>query len=350
MYYPFETKVIPLTNVRRQRILPVPGRILVQSGQRVEPTQAVAQAELPGDFHILPLARMLGVSPSRVERYLRVGPKDALEEGQVIARRLGRSVTSPANGTVAASGSGRLLIKTGPVLFELYAYIPGMVSNVLADYGVVVETTAALIQGMWGCGGESFGVLKCLVEGPDAPLQARAIDPSCHGTILVGGSELNSAALEAARELQVRGIVTGSLPSELFTQLERSPFPIVVTEGIGSVPMAEPIFRLLKTNEGREAAISGKVQLQWDVIRPEVIIPLPADTSVSAQIEPGSPLTVGTRVRAVRAPYAGETGQVVELPAQARSIATGARARGAKVDLGREAPVFIPLANLEILR
>jgi len=349
MYYPFETRVTPLTTVRRQRILPAPGEVLVRVGQHVEPAQSIAQANLPSDFRILPLARLLGVSPSRVERCLRVSLGDEVQEGQVIARRIGRYVESPIAGVVTASGSGRMLIEAQPTLFELRAYIPGMVSNVLQEYGVVIETAGALVQGIWGAGGESFGVLKCLAESPDEPLQPRAIDPSCQGLILICGLGLNSAALEMAQELQVRGIVTGGLPAELIPQVKRLPFPIVVTEGIGTVPMATPIFRLLATNDGREASISGKVQSRWDVVRPEVIIPLPADTSAPDHVQPGSSLTVGAHVRGTRAPYMGKAGTIVALPDRARLIDTGARVRGAKVDIGQETPVFIPLANLEIL-
>lgn len=360
MYYPFETQVTPLVNVRRERVLPASGEVLVRVGERVEPTQVVARANLPGDFRILSVARLLGVPASRIGRYMRVNLGDEVRQGQVIAARRGlfaRSVKSPIDGVVTASGGGRILIEARPTLFELRAYIHGTVSNVLVGegpprpYGVVIETKGAVVQGVWGAGGESFGVLKCLVKSPDKPLRAKAIDPSCHGTILIGGAGLSDAALERAQELQVRGIVTGGLPPELLPLVEELPLPIVVTEGIGTVPMSVPIFRLLTTNEGREASISGRVRSRWGVVRPEVVIPLPAETLPPAQTQPGASLTVGARVRVVRAPYLGAVGTVVALPPYARRIeSTGARVRGAEVNLGQEAPVFVPLANLEVLR
>jgi hypothetical protein len=243
-----------------------------------------------------------------------------------------------------------MLIETRPVMFELRAYVPGTVSNMMRGYGAVIEVTGAVIQGTWGAGGESVGVLKCLVEASSEPLQAQSVDPSCHGTILVGGSGLDGEVLEMAQELQVRGIVVGGILPEMISKVEQAPFPIVVTEGIGATPMGAPTFRLLSTNDGREAVISGKLQSQWGAVRPEVIIPMPADTVAPDQSPPGSPLTVGARVRAVRAPYMGQVGTVAALPARARLIDTGAKVRGAEVDLGQESPVFIPLANLEILR
>jgi len=353
MYHPPETQVTPLTTVRRERMLPVPGTMQVRIGDRVEPTQVVARANVPGDFYILPAARTLGIAASRLKRHMRVKPGERVQRDQVIARRgriFAHTVKSPTDGMVALVGGGRVLIEANPTPLDLRAYIYGTVSNVLPPYGVVIETPGAVIQGAWGAGGESIGVLKCLVTGPDEPLEAQMIDPSCNGTILVGGIGLGDAPLERAQQLQVRGIVVGSLSPELISRTKELPFPIIVTEGLGEIPMSRPIFRLLTTNAGREASISGRVQTRWGIVRPEIVIPLPAETVPPAKTDPGMPLEVGSRVRLVRAPHIGTAGTVVALPGHARRIQTGAVVYGAEVDLGQEAPVFVPLANLEVLR
>lgn len=357
MYYPVETQVTPLTNVRRERILPAPGEILVRAGDRVEPMQIVARTNLPGDFRILPVARLLDVATSQTKRYLRVKPGDEVQQGQVVAKRgrlFARSIKSPIDGVVTASGDGRLLIEAQSTPFELYAYINGTVTDVLEPHGLLVETTGAVIQGVWGAGGgssgEGLGVLRCMVKNPDELLQAQAIDPSCHGMILIGGAGLDNTAIEQAQELQVRGIVVGGLSPELISQAEKATFPVIVTEGIGTVSMSTPIFRLLTTNDGREASISGRTQSRWPVMRPEIIIPLPAETLPPSQTQIGAPLVVGAQVRVMRAPYMGTVGTVTALPAYARRTETGARVHGAEVDLEQATTVFIPLANLEVLR
>jgi hypothetical protein len=350
MYYPFEVQVTPLASVRRERILPVAGEVLVQAGERVEPIQVVARASLPGEFHILPAARLLDVPAAKTERYLRIKLGDEVRQGEVIATRGSHRIRSPISGVMTASGAGRVLIEAQPTVFELRAYLYGMVTNVLQNAGIVIETTGAVIQGAWGAGGESFGVLKCLAKSPDKPLRAKDIDPSCHGMIVIGGVGLNEAVLERALELQVRGIVTGGFPPELISRLDRSPFPVVATEGIGAIPMSEPVFNLLMTNEGREASISGEVKPRWGIVHPEIVIPLPAETAPPTQSQPGAPLAVGAHVRIVRAPYMGQVGVVTALPTHTQRVETGARVRGAEVSLGQETPVFVPLANLEVLR
>ena len=353
MFFSFETRATPLTTIRRERVLPVPGEVIVDVGDRVEPAQVVARADLPGDFRILPVALLLGVRSSKASHCLRVKAGDEVQAGQVVASRRGlsgRSVKSPIDGVMTASGAGRVLIEAHPTQFGLAAYLHGTVASVVERYGAVVETTGALIEGAWGSGDESFGVLKCIVDNPDEPVHSKSIDPSCHGTILVGGAQMDDEALESAQQFQVRGIVTGGLAPGVLSQAEKMPFPIVVTEGIGTVPMSAPIFRLLTTYDGREASISGKTQPRWGIVRPEIVIPLPAEELPAAPAKSGAPIAVGIRVRVVRAPYAGATGTIVALPAHTRPVETGARVRGAEVDIGEERPVFVPLVNLEALR
>jgi hypothetical protein len=338
-------------------MLPVPGEILVRMNDRVEPTQIVAQAELPGEFRIVPIASELGTSTSRTKRYLRVEPGDEVEEGQVLAKRgrlVARTVKSPIEGIVTAIGSGRILIEESPSSFELLAYIGGKVTRVLAPRGLVIETAGAIVQGVWGGGGrrggENYGLLKRAVEEPDQNLGPEAVDPSCHGMILVGGAGVDKEALDQAVELQVQGIVVGGLSPDLIPLVESLPFPVIATEGMGMVPMAAPIFDLLSTHDGRSASMSGRFQARSPVVRPEIIIPLPAGEVPPAEIELGAPLNKGAQVRVTRAPHMGVTGTVVSLPTHAHLIETGARVHGAEVDVGDGETIFVPVMNLEVLR
>ncbi|MCP4591910.1 MAG: hypothetical protein GY842_14340, partial [bacterium] len=161
-----------------------------------------------------------------------------------------------------------------------------------------------------------------MVKKPSESLRSGAMNLSCRGMILIGGAGLNSAGLEHAEELRVGGIVVGGLLPELVPQVEQLPFPVIVTEGIGTAPMSDPIFQLLKTHEGRDVSVSARTQARWPVIRPEIIIPLPAEALPPSDVQIGTPLTVGARVRAVRAPYMGIAGTVTALPTNARRTDT----------------------------
>jgi hypothetical protein len=355
VFYPALTRVAPLTAIRRERILPAPGEVLVDVGARVEAMSIVARAAVPGRYRILNVAQALGVSPEAADRHIRVRPGQPVQARQVVASRrasLGmvpRVIRAPQDSVVVAVGGGRVLLEPVGEPVEVRAYLPGRVRNVLPNMGVLIETVGALVQGVWGSGGESYGVLKVLVEQPDQPLQARSIDVACHGAVLVGGSTLDREALQQALELQVRGIVIGSLDPALVEMAQQVPFPVVTTEGLGQVAMALPLFHLLCTHEGREAAISGRTQPRWGAMRPEVVIPLPAGSAPPPPPPPGAPLAVGIQVRVVRGPAVGGVGTVRHLPAHPVPLETGARVWGAVVTLEGGGEQFVPYFNLELL-
>ena len=354
IYYPPITRVMPSTTIRRERVLPVPGEVLVNPGARVDALSVVARAEVPGRYHILNVAEALRVSPETADRYIRPRPGQTVKARQVVAGRrvrlglIPRLVRAPQAGVVIAVGGGRMLLETAGEPVEVRAYLPGTVVNVIPKMGALIETTGALIQGVWGVGGESFGVLRVLTEQPDQPLRAKSIDVSCHGAVLVGGSTIDQEALQQALELQVRGIVIGSLDPTLLEMAQRMPFPIVATEGLGQAPMAQPIFHLLQTNAGREAAVSGCNQPRWGAIRPEIIIPLPAEGAPPPSTR-GRPLDVGVRVRVTRGPLRGAVGTVRHLTERPLELETGARVWGAVIAFEKQGEQSVPYLNLELL-
>lgn len=352
MYSPTITRALPLTSIRRERLLPVPGEVLVQSGDRVEPVQVIARAEVPGRYHIIDVARTLRVPKENADEYVRREPGEPVKAGQIIAVKRGlmaRAVRSPVDAVVAAFGGGRVLLEPAGEPIELRAYLPGTVTNVISKKGVLIETTGALIQGRWGTGGESFGVLKVLAPDHTSPLRARSIDIACHGAVLVGGATMDLDALQQAQELQVKGIIIGSLETELIEAAQEAEFPVIATEGLGEAPMAEPIFRLLKTNEGREASINGETKMGWDMKRPEIVIPLPTDTRPAYPSLSDAFLEPGSDVRIVRGPRRGQIGQVKRLAPEAHFVEIGISFQGAILTLQDQTEAFVPVFNLELL-
>lgn len=353
MYYASETKVEAMTRIRRERVLPRPGKILVSVHDQVKATQVVARAELPGEYSIVAVARQLDVPASRLEDCLRVGPGDRVRRGDVIAERggfFGRSVASPTDGIVRTTTGGKVLIESHPIPVEIRGYVPGTVVEVSDSRRVVIEAAGALVQGAWGSGGQGFGILRVLTTGPDDVLHPDSVDPSCHGVILVGGLIADKQTIERAEHVEAGGIVTGALSPQLVSLVETLSFPVVVTDGIATGAMARPIFDLLKTNDGEESAISAFAESRGTQKRPEVIIPKPDRELRRRAEERGRDLAVGTRVRIIRAPYAASVGIVAHLPRYARPIETGARVPCAEVDIGHDSPVSVPLLNLDVLR
>lgn len=345
---------MPLTLIRRERRLPSPGEVLVRPNERVEPTDVVARVHQKQDFRIVDVARLLHVPRNQVGRIMlkRVGQTVDLNEPLTARVSILRHVVrAPAQGEIIAIGNGRVLLQVAPELVELRAYLKGVVATVIPGIGVAIESPGVIVQGTWGCGGEAFGVLRAVAEKPDEPLRAKTIDVACHGAIVVGGAWIDATALQQAQQLQVRGLIAGSMDGALRAQAEAMPFPIILTEGFGRVPMAEPIFQLLRGQTGREASISGETRVRFGAIRPEILIPLPTESHPSPPPPPGAPLAIGAQVRVVRPPHLGAVGVVSAIVERARRVESGARVRGVQVNLGGNVgTVFVPYVNLELLR
>ncbi len=354
-YVPPQSHVAPLCTVRRERFLPVTGEVLVRAGQHVDASDIVARAHVPTGHAIVDVGRYLGVPALQADRYLSRKRGDEVKRGTVLAERrttLGlqsRVARAPAAGTIIATGEGRVIIETAYDTIEVRAGIPGIVANLSPGLGVVVETSAALIQGVWGTGGQEFGVMQVLSEEHDQPLPAEAISVSHRGMIIVGGRGLDTEVLRRAREYHVKGLILGSLSTDLIGEVSSLGVPVVLIEGVGDRAMAAPAFTLLKTNAGREVTLDARPGDRLEGSRPEVVIPLPSASHLPPLPLVGEALAAGKRVRALRAPYAGAVGVVARLLSNPVLLPSGLRAPAARVDLDDAGPAVIPLANLEIL-
>lgn len=356
MYYPVESIVMPLTTIRRERLLPAPGQVLVQPGEMVGPADVVARCRIPGRVRILDTGQTWHVRRRRLDRYMRKSPGDAVQADEIVAARKGplsrfrRAVRSPVDGQVFEVRNGLVLIQAASTTYELAAHLKGQVTNVMPQRGVVISAVGALIQGAWGSGGEAEGVLKALVDDPESPLRAGSLDVSCEGTIVVAGYILDEKALQQAIEAKVHGVIVGSVNADLCPVIESLPFPLVITEGFGSVPMAEPVFSLLHANLGQQAMLGSETMTHRGARRPEVLIPLRAEDERPAEEGRPRPLQVGDQVRLLRAPHLGAIGRVDEVLERPMPIESGARVLVARVDLGDGELLLVPQVNLEAIR
>lgn len=363
--------VSPNMIIRKTRRLPLKGQVMVAVGESVAPHTAVARTELPGNAQVVRAAQMLGVEPRELAALLRKGQGEVIEAGELLAETrsffgLFRSTLhSPVGGTIEAISetTGNLMVREAPIPVEVSAYVQGTVVEVLPEEGVVVETRGAMIQGIFGVGGERHAELHLAVSSPDAVLDAAQVPAEGAGRILVGGSLVTGAALRQAAAVGAVGVVAGGIiDSELVEYLghdigvaitghEELPLTLVITEGFGAIQMAERTFQLLRSLAGRQASINGATQIRAGVIRPEVIVPQGerAAAGTSAAADEGL-LEVGTRIRVIREPHFGRLGRVAALPPEPEAIPTGARVRVLQATLDGGERVTIPRANVEIIQ
>lgn len=363
-------KVSPHTLVRRTRRLPLKGEVLVEMGQQVAPDTVVARAALPGLMQSVKVAAQLGIDPDELPDVLQVKEGDAIQKGQVLAKTQSffglfkSDAKSPVAGTVEtiSNVSGNVGIRQASTPVDLTAYLSGSVAEVMPNEGVIVETEGALVQGIFGIGGERVGEIRIVSPSPESDLVEGDITPSLAGKIVVGGANVSGAALRKAADLGVKGIVVGGIiDKDLIAYLgydigvaitghENIPITLVITEGFGTIAMARRTFDLLKSLEGRAASINGATQIRAGVIRPEVIVPLSEAISHSTGSPDEGALDVGTPIRIIREPYFGLLATVASLPPQLMTVDSGASVRVLEAKLPDGQVVTVPRANVEIIQ
>ncbi len=357
------------TVVHRRRMLPLPGRILVNVGDTVRSDQAVARAELPGKVFPINLANQLSVAPGEIKDYLITKEGNVVEKDEILAENkplikwFKTEIRSPVTGTIesVSSVTGQVLLREPPRVLQLLAYVDGAIIETIPQQGVVVETTCSLVQGIFGIGGETSGEIVTAVKAPDEPLTPAHFNSTMKGKVVVGGSFLSADAMKQAKTVGVAGLVVGGIHDEdlrallgydlgvAITGTEQVGFTLILTEGFGTIPMAAKTFKLLSAHVGRKASISGATQIRAGVIRPEIIIPQ-AETAVGKTVElQREGIRVGDPVRIIRDPMFGRIGEVSALPSELITIPTESDVRVLEVKFSDGKRVVVPRTNIEVI-
>ncbi|MCB9479905.1 MAG: hypothetical protein H6684_13265 [Deltaproteobacteria bacterium] len=363
-------KVTTGMTLRKRRILPLKGEVVVRVGQDVAPDDVVARTSLPGDATLVNVAGLLGVSADEVPDAMVKKVGEHVEKDEILAEAKSffglfkSNAKSTMTGTVEDVNkvTGQVLLRGAPVPVEVKAYVRGKVVEIVPEEGCVVETYGTFVQGIFGIGGETHGPLVMACESPDQHLTPERIKDEHAGAIIVGGNLVTAEALKKAIKIGVKGVVAGGFHDKdlkdflgydlgvAITGHETLGVTLVVTEGFGQVDMAKKTYDILAAHEGREACVNGATQIRAGVIRPEVVIPMdPGDEALVAH-EVSHGLDLGAMIRVIRVPYFGRIGKVTSLPAEPVVLDSESKARILEVHLdGDPAPVQVPRANVELI-
>jgi len=361
--------------LQKTRRLPIPGEVLVSKGDKVSFETIVARTRVPGDVETIRASQILGIEADDVEelgQYMLKKVEDRVGKGEVIAKRIsffGLSkafVESPVEGTIehVSDITGQVTIREDPVPVEVKAYIPGKIVDVIQKEGVVVETTASFIQGIFGIGGETHGQIRMAVKSPEDSLTADMLDSSDKGKILIGGAMVTGDTLKKAVDIGVKGIVSGGVEDKDLRDLlgyeigvaitghEESTVTLIITEGFGKMRMSGKTFELLKSCEGMEAALNGATQIRAGVIRPEIIVPRDKTSAGESRDDRAvfsKGMQPGMMVRVIAEPFFGAIGTILSLPVELQDVESESAVRILEVQLEDGRKAVVPRANVEII-
>lgn len=340
-----------LVTIRRERFLPQNGNVLVRKGQRVSADEILAVCENPPRYVWLDYARGLGLPAKKADELLQVKAGQNVDEKDILAGPFGwakRVVRSPQKGQVVLAGEGQLLLKVETPGMELKAGFEATVVDLIAGRGVILETCAALLQGIWGNGKAANGVLMNPYHAAEQELTVEHLTMDIQEAILVGGWVSNPQTLKSAVELAVRGLILGGIEAQLLDLAKEMPYPILVLDGFGPIPMNSLAYRILSENERKFISVNAWEWERIKGIRPEAIIVIPEEENAEASREIVE-LSVGQTVRVCRSPYTARIGRLERINPGKTILGNGLSVNAGEVILDDGEKVITPLENLEVI-
>jgi hypothetical protein len=344
------THILPLTHVRRARLLPENGRVLVRVGQKVNATDIVAESPQLSRHVLVNVRNSLRLNrKDSLENYMERRVGDLLQEGDVIAEAgnlFKRVVRSPVDGEIVAITGGRVMIEVPDAPYTVQAGITGEVAEIIPERGVIIEAHGALVQGVWGNGHIDLGMLLVLTRSPEDSITRDRLDVSMRGAVVLAGHCENADVFESAAQLPLRGLILSSMTGDMIQAASKVAFPVVVLEGIGNIPMNSAAFKLLSTSEKRDVAINAAAWDPFSGQRPEILVSLPATGKVAPEVET---FKAGQTVKVQTPPYTGQIGTLTKLLPGLTQLSNGLRVMACEVKLENNAQVILPLMNLDVL-
>ncbi|MHC4268814.1 MAG: hypothetical protein ACYSTS_10135 [Planctomycetota bacterium] len=362
--------------IRKSRNLPLPGDVIVKKGDTVKSDDIVARTNLPGKVHSVNVINRLAILPNDLRKNMLKKEGDSVVKDEPIAEtkpfiKMFKSIClSPITGIIESISdiTGQVLLREPPKPVQISAYIDGRVVETIEKEGVVIETNATFIQGIFGIGGETTGELEIVVNSPDDIVKPENIKKEHSGKIIVGGSIIYLDAIKKALDTGVKGIVIGGIRDKDINELlgydlgvaitgsEDINITIIITEGFGQIRMAQKTFDMLKHRAGSVASINGATQIRAGVVRPEIIVPynkgdtagMPSEDR-STENNESAGLLIGDQVRIIRNPNFGMLGKVKALPSELQTIETEAKVRVLEVEFPDGKTAIVPRANIEAI-
>ena len=353
MIYAPHSIINPMIAIQRERLLPLPGQVLVRQDQKVSSLDVVAETDFSQKHSLINIASLLRISPAEADSFIKCQVGDKLVVNQLIAPARGffsRPVLSPYNGQVILVGEGQVLMEVGESKHTLLAYYPGMITAIFRDRGVEITTEGTVIQGIWGNGQMSSGYLRTL-SGMESPGDLLKLDQFTHhirGAILIAGHCNDRRVLKKAADLPLNGLILGSISSNLLNYASMIKLPIMVTDGFGHHPMNSRVYELLTSNIDQEVALISNVFDPYTGVRPEIIIPLPLSRNPPLVMD-AEILSAGSQVRIIRNPGIARIGVITKLIQDPIRQPSGLELPSAQVKFENGQVETIPLVNLEAI-
>jgi hypothetical protein len=343
-------QISPAIKIHRNRVLPVNGSVIVRKGQKVNENDVVAEASLPAHHILIDVVQAFGLAdPKLAASYIKRAAGETLDHHDIIAETGGmfsRILRTPKPGKIITVRDGLVLIETEAKSISLKALYPGVITDILPDRGVVIETSGAVVQAAWANGLTGTGPLICKTDTRSDELVFSSLEVTARGAVIAGGTCSKPDILTQAALLPVAGLILGTMPAAMIDVAKAQPYPILVIDGFGNTGMDSSSWKLLFGLANEEVIVNGETTGGLVPGNPEVMVYAPVDDQNTASAKM---FTSGQTVRIHAAPNVGQTGRIEKILPGTVTLPNGLKVAAASIIMDNNERKTIPVANLDVI-
>jgi hypothetical protein len=329
--------------------LPCKGKVLVRTGQRVKAGDPIAEASFPEHYQFFDLIHEFGIKAEEIQDALQRKEGDALNAGDMIARKKGffsRYFWASENGALILARDGRLTLAYGEKKLIARAPYDGVISQILTGKGAMLANQSMVVQGQLLFGKRCSGPFVRL-EPDELAKQPRRLDKDLEGTVLWLDGVLTARLWDRLKGLELAALVLASASPDLPVLTEKLPFTVLLMMGAGEATLDALSHSLLMDMLGMIVILEPKAR-SGHAERPVLFRVWDQESHPLLQ-KPLPDLQVGLQVRLLGKPYQGLLAQVEEISAKPESFASGVFAQAALLRVDQDTLVRLPINNLELI-
>ena len=299
MYIPIIKKVVKTNNVLIERSLPKEGKIYVEPGNNVEPSDKIGSCK---------------VSYEAVDLGENFKPYKVFATGQLalaetaVGRQGSKKFVSPFNGYLRRN-NGNYFFMAQEKDYWLLPGVWGEVVKVKRGYSVLLKTQMTDMH--IPVATKSFTAGELIVfPNPSQLLEAQFLNKylkSAAGKIIYAGHSITLNFITEAHRLNVPGILAGSASRDVLTYANKNKIAIGLFTGFGQIPTPNFIYNMLNDIAHRYVFLDGA----RNVLRIPATVPFSAkELSDSIPKSILQYVKKDLQVQIFKSPYFGYTGKV----------------------------------------
>lgn len=344
------TQINPLVKIRRNRVLPVAGTVLVRVGQKIAPGEILAETLIPTKHMIIDVLNALGLKDAdEAEKLVDRQVGDLVDKHDIIAETGGlfsRVIRAPMPGKIISIKNGQVLLEVDSRKVVVQSGYSGQVVEILNDRGAVIETSGTLIQGVWGNGLIGFGPFIVDAQMIGQELTPASLSLNTRGTVLAAAWCEQEESLNVAGSLPIAGLVLGSMSPRLIPCALKQNYPILLLEGFGRIAINDQAKNVLLASAQKEMSLNAVKWDHYSGIRPEISIALQQSGAPEKETVE---LAEGQLVRVHSSFFAGKTGVLTAINTGKTTLPNGLRTATASVLFQNNEKTVVPFSNFDII-